>query len=448
MFAWLKSLLPGPRSGVTGTKVVRLEDLFGGSFTEANLADLRNYESYLKAGSRRIWATWKACHVCANSVAEVQTKLVRSRPDGNKVPASVPELDRLLRMPNPTWSWWEMVYLWVFHMKLTGNAYWFKNEQSVVGGRPGSLYPMNPRKVKISIDPHRGVMGYLYHVNGLVIPMDVEEVIHWKNPHPDDDYHGLGDVEAGEDLFQEFLNRNNYSRKFWKNGAAPSGVLICEERIADAQEFEKAKAKWQAQYGGTENAGKTAWLTGKWTYQKLGLTAVEMQSIEDRRLSVENIMAMHGVPLSTAGVKDAANYATARVDDLIFRRNTVKPLVGNFYGTLNTDLVADWGADLELVPEISGLVDLDAVVTHYVPLFDRGALSLNELREKAGLPRVEDDPAFDEHYINAGLVPLHLSDVPPVDGSTDRSARAVVDRFVANTLASRSGGAGGNGAHG
>lgn len=397
-----------------------------------------NYESYLQAGSRKIWATFKACDIVAKILMDTPRQLVRRGGDGK--PVTVPELTKLLAAPNPFETLTEMLYRWTFHMKLTGNAYWVKNEANMDGNRPRSIYALNPKRVRVSVDDRDGITGYLYQSGkgGVQIPFEVNEVMHFRNPHPDNDWYGLGDIEAGEDLFQEFINREVYAKQFWKNGASPSGVLICKTEVTDKTEWEEAKRKWQKDYGGTNNAGKTAWLAGDFSYQKLGLSAVEMQDIENSKLSVENIFHLHGVPLSVAGIRDAANFATARVDELICRRYTVKPLVRLFTETLQADLVDGYAGNAEIFFALAGLMDLDAVVTNYVPLFDRGALSLNELREQAGLPK-KDDPMFDQHFINAGLVPLDLAGVGAGAGATEGAARSIVDRFVAQSLVGRNG---------
>lgn len=436
MLKWLQTLRTKLPSRSRGWKVTRIEDLFGGIFNGLELSKFTNYESYLKAGSKNIWATWKACDIVGKVLMDTPIKLVRKGGDGTPL-TSVPGLTQLMAAPNSMWTFAEMVYLFAFHFKLTGNAYWAKDEASILGERPKAIYPLNPKNITIAVDGARGVVGYMYRINGVVIPYEPEEVIHFRNPHPDNPHYGLGEIEAGESLFQEFMNREGYSSRFWRNGASPSGILICEDQITDRAAFEEAKKKWQSEYGGTKNSGKTAWLTGKWHYEKLGLSMVEMQSLDASQKNVENIFHMHGVPLSVAGIREAANYATAQIDELIFRRYTIKPMMRMFVDTLQQELVDGYPGNVQLSPEISGLTDLAAVVTNLVPLFDRGALSLNELRVAAGYPPVVDDPLFEQHFINAGLVPLELAGVQQADPNAQQAARAIVQRFTETSLNGR-----------
>lgn len=429
MLRWLSKISTGIKHSFAraGLKVTRIEDVFGGLLARGlEISKFASYEDFLRVGSKKVWATFKACDIIGKVLMDTPYRITRGTGDGTTVENS--EVGKLLANPNPFMTLGEMIYLFAFHFKLTGNVYWAKDSANLNGDRPSALFPLNPKRVQIVVDSRQGIVGYLYRLSGVTIPYELNEIIHFRNPHPDNDYYGLGDVEAGQELFKEFINRDRWAEQFWKNGASPSGVLICEDNITDRAVFEEAKRKWMKEYGGPENSGKTAWLTGNWNYQKLGLSAVEMQNIEATSFNTENIFHLHGVPLSVVGYKGAANFATARVDELIFRRYTVKPLTKIIADTLQSELVDGYPGSLKLSFDVAGLTDLESVVQHLVPLFDRGAFSVNELRVAAGYQPVED-PLFDQHFINAGLVPFELAGTAN-QPATDAAARSIIDRFV------------------
>ena len=111
--------------------------------------------------------------------------------------------------------------------------------------------------------------------------------------------------------------------------------MVREEYDGDEVDWERMKRKWADQYTGTNSQGKTAWLNGKWSYIQLGLTNKDLQTIEQTQQTTEEIFLAHGVPLSVAGVKEAANYATARQEYINFRRHTVLPLVKMIFARMN-----------------------------------------------------------------------------------------------------------------
>lgn len=408
--------------GRTQTKsVTAIADLFGG----IELSKLTDYESYIKAGSQKVWATWKACDICAKAVVQTPFKIVR---DGSSEPVKVLGLEELLRAPNPRETFGDVVARSVFHLKLTGNAYWLKDQSTIKGDRPKALVSLNPHKTKIVPNRDGTLKGYLYSVNGEDVPLDVEEVIHFKMPHPNNDWYGLGEVEPGEALFQEQINRDTYAQAFWKNGARPSGVMTLKQQFTGSQEeWDKAQERFNQRYAGAKNAGKAIFIQGDWSYNSIGLTAQEMQALEHQKWTVESIFLMHGVPLSVAGVRDAANYATADIDNQRFKEFTVLPLVKILADTLNTDLVMGYGDKLRIVFEVSGLTSVASLMQGYGPLFDRGAMSVNDLRVAAGLPRIED-PQFDQHFILGSYTPLELAGLAATAQPVDQQARSIAQR--------------------
>lgn len=413
------------------TKIISIESLMGLTNAGVDIAKVQNYAGYLEVGTKKVWATFKACDLIGKAISDTPYGFEREGLEGERVGGGKAEL--LLNNPNPYETFTDMLIKFVFHIKLTGNSYWLKEQPNANGEQPKQLFSLNPKRMRAVVDPKRGLTGWLYMANGREVPFELQEIIHFKSPHADNDFYGLGDVQAAEDLFSEFINRENWAKKFWKNGASPSGVLICEDAVTvDQSEFDRAKKAWAREYSGTDNSGKTAWLLGKWKHEKIGLSSAEMQNIEGSKFTLENIFHLHGVPLSIAGMQAAANFATARVDKQIFQQYTVKPLIRLFTETINSDLIQGFDPRLSLEFDVSGLIDLESVAQHLVPIFNAGAISLNELRQAAGFNKM-NDPLFDQHFINAGLVPLDLAGIANQDQAQQQATR-IVDRFVERCL--------------
>jgi HK97 family phage portal protein len=377
------------------------------------LHQFNDLNSYLQTGCKKVWATFRACHIVASVVTSTTFRLLRQ---SSRDEVQAGPLYDLWTNPNDWDSLREMLYQWVFHMKLTGQAYWVKDEVNTAG-QPMNLYPLLPQHVILVPDAKYGVSQYIYRVNGRDLRFSHEEVIHFRRPHPCDPIRGLGDIEPSQDLYNDFINRNVYEERFLENGAQPSGILTyrgTDEMPADMsdmsdEEWGKLKRWWQAEYGGKRNAGKTAFLSGAWEYTRLGLTQQEMSTIERDRASVEQIFMNHGVPLSLAGWTNAANYATARLDELNFRKYEVVPLLEILVGKLNQQgvLVKNFDAQASLEYDLDGLIDVEQVHKDYRPLVDIGGMTLNELRSRMGLPEGED-PFLNQFYGNRGQVPLEM----------------------------------------
>ena len=368
-----------------------------------------DYESYLTAGTKRIWATFRACHITACVVVSTDFKLMHAKKDETTdLESFYPDLAKLLKEPNEFDSWEEMVYQWTFQLKLCGNVYWLKDEIDA-RGRPTHVYPLLPQYIIPVPDRKKRIAHYEYRVNGHSIIMQPEEIMHFRRQNPRDNILGLGDMEAGEPLFEDFINRDIYQEAFMKNGAQPSGVLMRDEPVEDEGTWKKMVASIREKYEGKKNVGRTMMLSGKWSYQQLGFSLQEMQAVEKEEASLKHIFLAHGVPLSVAGF-GAANYATSRQDDINFRKYECVPLLDTFCGKLNRvdGMVKPYDPLLELDYNLSGLIDIEQVKKDYSDLVGLGALTPNQLRELCGLAKV-DDPMLDQYYLNNTLVPMEMA---------------------------------------
>ena len=164
----------------------------------------------------------------------------------------------------------------------------------------------------------------------------------------------------------------------------------------------------------------------------MGMTAVDMQDIEKTKLNEEQVFIAHGVPLSVAGVREAANFATSKIDRVRFKEFTVAPICGWIGETITNYLIKGFDQRLSFAFNVEGLINVTEIVQDFTPLFDRGVISINELRKKVGLPEI-DEPMFNSHFITAGLVPLDLAGIADF-GKTENAARSIADNFVMRSI--------------
>ena len=369
---------------------------------------LNDYHSFLEAGTGSVWASFRACDIVANSVMQTGFNLINEE-SGNFIDNDRTGLMDLIRNPNEMDTFEELMYLYVLHIKLTGNFFLLKDKINQITKQPEELYPLIPSRVKIVTDEKNEgkILHYEYKVNGSITEFSPEEVIHFKRPNAINEYWGIGDIQAGKGLYKDYINRDILNEHFQQNGGLPSGVLVNEEFDGEEGEWERVKSIWSNQYAGKKNLGKIAWLTGKWNFIKLGMTSEQMQQIERDRQNVHQIFLNHGVPLSIAGIDKAANYATSRQDYINFKKYTCYPLALAFFRKLNKELVKYYNDDYKIDFVVNGLVDGEAVVREFLPLLSQGAITPNELRDLAGLPKV-DNPLLDSFYINTQLIPMEM----------------------------------------
>lgn len=386
-----------------------------------------DYHSYMQVGCKKVWAAYRACKLISATIVSANFKMMLGDDDDSE---RVLSAGAFLNTPNPYDSWEEILEMWVFHMELCGNAFWLKDELDLLG-RPKYIYPLLPQYMRIIPDENEKVAGYSYKVNGKEIAFEPNEIIHFKSPHPCSVHWGLGSVESSEDLYSSFINRNALEEKFMENGAQVSGVLArdTEGGDIDPEDWKALKDKFNLEYSGKKNAGKTAFLNGKWSYHKLGMTQVEMENLEREKWSVEQIFLNHGVPLSVAGIEGAANYATAKQDEINFRKYKVVPLINVLTGKINSDgfFRGNSPDTLKLCYELSGLIDVEQIVKEYGPLVEMGAMTRNELREMCGLGLV-DNAQLDQYFLPANVIPIEMAGFGDPMAAIDSEIKALQRR--------------------
>jgi HK97 family phage portal protein len=367
-----------------------------------------DFSSYMSTGHKKVWATFRACRIISSIILSATFKIVRKR-EGENSEDVTRAAGWFLDKPNPFDTWEEIIEMTVFHLELVGNAYWLKDEADLLG-RPAAVYPLLPQFMRVIPSATNKVAKYVYHVQGKETEFDPSMIIHFKAVNPSSLLMGMGSIEPSEDLYNKFINRNVLEEKFMENGAQPSGVLIRKDPVENESQWEALKNKWVKNYGGKKNSGKTAFLSGEWTYQKLGLSMSEMQGIENEKWSVEQIFLNHGVPLSVAGIESSANYATARQDEINFRKYKVVPVLDTIISRINTDGFFRGlnESNLVLAYELSGLIDVENIVKEFLPLVKEGAMTRNEMRELCGLP-IADNVMLDEFLISANYIPLDMA---------------------------------------
>jgi HK97 family phage portal protein len=102
------------------------------------------------------------------------------------------------------------------------------------------------------------------------------------------------------------LNIQHSSSKFFKNGSNPGGVLTAPGAISQAT-ADRMKAYWEANFTG-DNTGKVAVLGDGLKYEKMGITAVDAQLIDQLKWTSENVCSAFHVPPYMVGVGPPPNY--------------------------------------------------------------------------------------------------------------------------------------------
>lgn len=295
--------------------------------------------SFSNQYKRNIWV-YICTKIISQNIAQLPLEAMsRTMTQGKPTVARLgPEhfLQDLLFRPNAFMGSFTMKFLTLAHLELTGDAFWYLGRLS--GGKVGSIQVLRPTRVTVVAgEPGEDmVKGYLYRGGDEEIPLDVEDVIHFKYPNPNDDFRGQSTLEAALDTMLEEQGAHKYAKSFFENSAIPKGGVKFDHALDDS-DYARIRSNWQKNHGGPDKAHRIAIFEKGGSWMNIGLTQKEMDFIEQRKMGRDNLAAAYGIPPVLYNVYERATYNNADRQVRFFWHETAIPKTVLVSETLNND---------------------------------------------------------------------------------------------------------------
>lgn len=359
--------------------------------------DLKAYE-YLR--SYMGW-TYNCVRAIATETAQIELKLTRRTSQNTYEQVEVHPVLELLYKVNPLYTsylLWESTQAFI---ELTGEAFWWLSGPV---NSPTEIWVLRPDWVEIVDSEDKLISHYLYGPSkDKQIKIPFESMIHFKDFNPSNAYRGYGTVRATAKTIDESEFMLDYSRAFFKNSALPGGVLSTEKALTDDQHL-KLRDEWDSVHGGKDKAWKVAILEAGLKWSEVGTSRREMDYIEGRRLSRDEIIAAFQVPKPLLAISDDVNRAAAREARAVFLENVITPKMRRISSFLTEFLLPRYGDD-SLFFDFKNPIPNDEVQTlaRYQNALANGWMTRNEVREAEGLEPLEGGDTL--------LVPFSLQEL-------------------------------------
>src|SRR5690606_31009866 len=239
------------------------------------------------------------------------------------------------------------------------------------------IWTLAPDRITIVPDDSRYVKGYIYEIDGKRIPLEPEEVIHFKRWHPANDYYGLSALEAARlavasDRAMAMWNHNT----FGKGSGIPAGIVRVKEFTTDA-DLERIQRDWKDSYGGPQR--RTAFLRGDGIeWQNIGLSHHDLDFLEGRAANRDEILNIFGIPIGL--LSENATEANATVAERQFIERTLYPKLVRIAQKITQELLPFWAgtcvAEFEDIRPTDTQMRLEEIRAAYP------VLSINEIRAR------------------------------------------------------------------
>lgn len=340
---------------------------------------VRQYQSWVYA----------AVNAIAQEVARQKPFLFRAtgQADHQQTPlAHDHPLCRLLARPNPWLTPWELWYLTVVYLELTGNCFWYVAPGGE--GTPAELWVIPTPWVTVVPDAHSFVKHYEVRSGGprseLFAP---DEIVHVKYPNPADPHWGLSPLRANALAVDANVELLKSRHQTFQCGPRPGVMLQTDQTLTD-QTVSRLEEKLSDKFAGRRNWHRPLVLEQGLKASPWTLTPAEMDFPNSSRLTRDEILAVFRVPPPVTGIVEASGlggeiWSGAR---MMFCEGTVQPKLDLIAQVLTRDLGSRYGPDVAVeFPDCSPRVaaqrraddEQDARL---------GLRTVNEIRQARGLP--------------------------------------------------------------
>jgi HK97 family phage portal protein len=365
-------------------------------------------------------ATVLACvRVIAEGLGALPCRLNRRTASGSEPVADHPAA-WLLDAPNDWMTWQELVETLTLHAALAGNG--FGLVQRGVQGQPIAILPLQPGWVAWRQQADWTVRYRITWPDGRQQDVGFEDMLHLRGPSWD----SVGGREVvkfareaiGLAAAMEWVQAQHFGK-----GGQPSGYLTTDRPSVTEPQAEEWKKRWARMYGG-ESAGGVAVLANGAKFVPLTFDFVSAQTLEARRMQVEEICrAFRVFPQMIGAQEKASTYASVESFFTAHAVHTLGPWAKRWEQTRARDLLTPrQRTTMFFAIDMRALMRADAKSRSefYARALGAGGtaawMTPNEVREGEGLNRL---PGLDEVP-----APATAPDTPPGDPAPADSAPA------------------------
>ena len=272
-------------------------------------------------------------------------------------------------------------------------------------GESGSveeLIPLPSEGHERRIDPQSGQVWYIFRVqgdDGKTIERKFQPSELWiKHFETYDGIHGVGMLDMAKDAMETDLMAQQFSKKFYTNGARPSGIVTVEAELEEESK-DIVRRDFEKMAGGMDNAFRTAVLDMGMKYTPLGISQRDSQFMESREFSVDEIARFTGIPqyMLQAGKQTYESNEQQRLDFVI---TTLVPHIirDEQEGTMKLLRREDVEKGIFLKRNEMGLLrgDDKSRMEYYRGMWEIGVLCGDDIRAKEDLSPLPDGSG--EHF--------------------------------------------------
>jgi HK97 family phage portal protein len=295
----------------------------------------------------------------------------------------------------------------IVSLLLDGNAF-----IRVFGGRQNpvsNLVVLNPRTVEVK----RNAQGRLvFTVDGEDKPLSQDEMIFIPDVLRPGTIRGVSRVEALKENFGLALALEKFAATFFGQGTNLNGVIEYPGNLT-AEQAENLRNGFDSKHKGWRRGHRTGILSGGATFKTTQVDPESSQSIEARRLAVEDVARAFNVPGHLLQIPGTTSYASVEANGLQFIVHCLRPIVQKLEDAFSPLMNRYPGGETAFIKwNLDGLAraDIQARTSAYSAMIQMGAMSINDVRRLEDMSDI-DDPAAQNVRVPLANVNIDAADL-------------------------------------
>lgn len=275
-------------------------------------------------GSMQVSSVWACIELLCDTISSLPLFVYQKMSNGDRKLARDSSLWRLLyETPNSRHTAMEFWQVMIFNFLLRGNAYARLVRDSK--GEVIAMWPMAADQVQVELNEN-GSITYQYYLDGKVIAYSDKTILHLRDKG--NGIIGLSRIDYMRSSLGVAINAQDATAKLYANDNRRPGVFMIDRALTPEQ-----RNQVRENFKGLTESGDDDLLVleAGAKFEPLALSPAEVQLLETRRFSVEDIARWFGVPsLLINDVTNKVPYGNNSDLAEFFYRFKLRPMLVNF----------------------------------------------------------------------------------------------------------------------
>lgn len=332
----------------------------------------------------------------ARNIAQLSLHTFRRLGDEDRERLRDHPLSMLLGMPNSSTTQYRFMRALVADRGIYDMAFWLKTSNPKTGR--DELLRLPPRKVTPDGDDWLEPETFVVKGDRGKVTYKADQVVYFRGYNPRDPRTGMSPMESLRRILSESYEASRMREQVLRNGARVSGYI---ERPAGPEWSDKARRRfkdgWRMQYAGhsATEAGGTPVLEDGMKFVPAAQNAVDLQYVEARMLTREEVAAAYHIPPPMVGILDKATFSNIEEQHKMLYQDTLGPWLQEIQQEIALQLLPDFDdidgvyVEFNLAEKLRGSFEEQAA--SFSTSVGRPFMTPNEARARLNLPSLDGD---------------------------------------------------------